>query len=123
MADRTELMTAYPQAFEDDHGTIWISREHAIAADWTYEHGDAFLEGILGWDWNNAVENRQYTLAKQKKQAFWAQHPILHRVCRFLVTRKNFIRMFCGTVWRDWYGRISWSTAWKIASDVCLKER
>ena len=43
---RDDLMAAYPMAFEDDHGTIWISQQCADYADWTYEHGDAFLGDI-----------------------------------------------------------------------------
>lgn len=121
MTNRDALMAKYPQAFEDEKGNIWVSEESCLSADWTYAHGDAFLEGILGWDWDNAVENFIYAEALRRKREFWRRHPILRRMWRFLWTRYHFVSMFSRTVWRDWYGRISWSLAWKLSSDLWLK--
>lgn len=53
-----ELMQAYPEAFEDELGWIWTSREAAGRADWTYSNGDMFLEELLGYSWSEACSNR-----------------------------------------------------------------
>lgn len=118
---KADLMLAYPLAFEDDHNTIWTSQKAAEAADWTYAHGDGFMDEILGWDWDDAVQNYQVTIEKRRKREFWQRHPALRRVVKFIVARWRFVSLFCGIVWRDWYGRISWSMAWKMAGDVCLR--
>lgn len=115
------LLEKYPDAFEDDKGTIWSSRQAAEAADWTYEHGDAFLDEILGWDWENAEENLVLCLREEKRKKFWKSHPHLRDVLWFLRRWYGALSLFSRTVWRDWYGRVSWSTAWTIASDVWLR--
>lgn len=114
------LLEKYPDAYEDEKGTIWISQQAAQDADWTYENGDAFLEGILGWGWGNAEENFAFCQREAKRRAFWKAHPWLRAVCLFVRQRWRFVSLFSRTVWRDWYGRISWSTAWKISKDIHL---
>jgi len=115
------LRERYPDAFEDDKGTIWVSQTAAERADWTFEHGDGFLADTLGWSWADAEESWAMCEAQAKRRVFWQAHPHLLAVMRFLRCRWGFVRLFCATVWRDWYGRISWNTAWKISRDIWLK--
>ena len=35
------LLEKYPNAYEDDKGTIWVSQQAAESADWSYKNGDA----------------------------------------------------------------------------------
>ena len=115
------LREKYPDAYEDDHGTIWVSQQAAESADWTYEHGDAFIDDILGYDWENADENLLHLQRQDKRKAFWKAHPVLRDVFWFIRSRYGFLSLFSRTVWRDWYGRISWSTAWSISRDIWLR--
>jgi hypothetical protein len=112
------LMDAYPNAYEDNRGTIWVSEESSHQETDSYQ--DAWVEDVLGWDWENAYENFAICQRVAKRRAFWKAHPHLWKIILFLRRRRNFVMMFSGIVWRDWYGRISWSTAWKISKDVCL---
>ena len=111
----------YPEAYEDEKGTIWTSKQAADAADWTWEHGDGFLSEVLGWSWEDAEENLILCQSEAKRKEFWRAHPHLRKMVWFTRRRWGFTAMFLSTVWRDWYGRISWSTAWQIASDVWLR--
>lgn len=112
----------YPEAFEDDCGTVWVSKQAAEAADWTYEHGDAFLAGILGWSMVEALDNFAECQRGAKRRAFWTAYPRLRDTWWFLLRHYRFASMFARTVWRDFYGvRISWATAWKIAGDLWLR--
>jgi hypothetical protein len=117
----TSLLSEYPDAFEDDKGTIWTSQKAAQDADWTYKHGDAFLENILGWGWINALENYDYCLRERRRKAFWKAHPRLRDTVWFLRCWYGALALFCGTVGRDWEGRISPSLAWTLASDLWLR--
>jgi hypothetical protein len=117
------LLEKYPAAYEDEKGTIWASQQAAKSADWTYKHGDAFLEGILGWDWANAEENFVSCQREDKRREFWKSHPYLRDTFWFVLRWYRALAMFCGTVGRDWYGRIGPSLAWQLASDLWLKER
>jgi hypothetical protein len=116
-----ELKEKYPDAYEDDRGTIWVSRQDAEAADWTYKHGDAFMENILGWHWEDAEANYLSCRARDKRRAFWKAHPRLRYILWFIRCWYGALSLFSRTVWRDWYGRISWSTAWQLASDLWLR--
>jgi hypothetical protein len=115
-----KLREMYPQAFEDERGTIFVSEDAAKSADWTYEHGDAFLEDVLGWSWADAEDNFALSQQIKRRKAFWKRHPHLRSVCRFALSRYRFTMLFSSIVWRDWNGRISWPTAWMIAHDVCI---
>lgn len=115
------LLDKYPAAYEDEKGTIWISEQAAESADWTYENGDAFMENILGWDWADAEENFLSCQRQEKRRAFWSAHPRLRCALWFIRRWYGALSLFFRTVWRDWYGRISWSTAWKIASGIWLR--
>lgn len=112
------LLKKYPDAWEDSCGTIWTSREVAAPTADVFGYEDE----ILGWSWDDAEANFQECERSAKRRRFWESHPYLRRVCRFVVRRWRFVRLFSSTVWRDWYGRISWSTAWQIARDIHLKE-
>lgn len=121
MSNIGTLRDKYPHAFEDDKDTIWVSREACEAADWTYKHGDAFLDDILGWDWQNAEENFTISQREAKRKAFWKAHPRLRSTCWFLRSWYGALAMFAGTVGRDYYGRITPALAWRLASDLWLK--
>lgn len=116
-----KMSDVYPNAYEDDKGTIWTSREMAEEADWTYAHGDAFMEEILGWSWEDAEENFVLCQFEAKRKEFWRKHSHLRTVLWFLKRRWRFTALFLSIVWRDWYGRISWSTAWTISRDLWLR--
>lgn len=111
----------YPEAYEDECGTVWVNKAAEEAADWTYEHGDAFLENVLGWSMAEAIENWEGYQKLAKRRAFWAAHHWLRDTLWFVQRRYRFTEMFLSTVWRDWYGRISWSTAWAMSRDLWLR--
>lgn len=111
----------YPEAYEDECGTVWVNKAAAEAADWTYAHGDAFLGEVLGWSMADALENWEGCKKLAKRRAFWKAHPHLRDAWWFVLRRYRFTNMFLSTVWRDWYGRISWSTAWQMAGDLWLR--
>lgn len=112
----------YPNAYEDDFGTIWTSPEAAGKADWEFVRGgDAFMGEILGWSWVEAEENFLECQRLAKRKAFWRAHPRFRDFWWFVLRHYRFVSMFSSTVWRDWEGRISWSTAWTLASDLWLK--
>lgn len=111
----------YPEAFEDDKGTVWTCKAAADPADWDLVHGDAFMEDILGWSLAEAEENYALSVQIEAQKAFWRSHPRLRAFCEFVRRRCGFTSLFLRTVWRDFYGRISWATAWKIAGDLWLR--
>ncbi|CAN5951002.1 unnamed protein product [Sphagnum jensenii] len=97
------LRDKYPNAYEDEKGTIWVSQQAAEAADWSFEFGDAFLDNILGWDWREAEENFQSCQRRDKRRAFWKQHPRLRDMLWFLRRWCGALWLFSRTVWRDWF--------------------
>lgn len=116
----------YPEAYEDDLGTVWVNKAAADAGklefDSNFAHGDAFLDDILGWSMAEAIENWAGCQKIAKRKAFWKAHPILRDLWWFLLRHYRFTAMFLGTVWREWHGvRISWSLAWQLAGDLWLR--
>ncbi len=115
------LMDAYPNAYEDDKGTIWVSKEAADTADWTYEHGDAFLEGILGLSWAEAEECFIEAQKIRRHREWWKSHPRIRDAWWWIRCHWGFTSMLLSTVWRDWHGRITPSLAWTLAGDMWLR--
>src|ERR1700743_1175471 len=115
----------YPEAYEDECGTVWVSKAAADAGkvefDSDFANGDAFLNDVLGWSMAEAIENLAECEKIARRKAFWGTHPRLHDTCWFILRHYRFTSMFLGIVWRDWHGRISWSLAWKLAGDLWLR--
>ena len=115
------ILDKYPNAYEDDRGTIWVNQQAAESADWSFGFGDAFLDNILGWSWQDALDNFDECQRRDDRRAFWTSHPRLRSLLWFLTRWSRALWMFSRIVWRDWYGRISWSTAWEISRDLWLR--
>lgn len=122
----TETVRAtYPLAFEDPKGTIWESEqlylENCAVADADPLESDAWCAHVMGWSWEDAAENMAECRRIAKLKAWHRNHPRLSAVYRFWWNRWGFTRLFCAIVWRDYYGRISLSTAWEVARGVWLE--
>lgn len=124
MAEFSELMAAYPEAWQDSVGTVWVSRDASLP-DRT---GDVWMEGILGLSWCEALENFEECKRIRARKAFWKSHPRLCGACWWTRRHYRAVVMFLGLVWRrtgylskeeDY--RLTWSHAWGIAADLWLK--
>jgi hypothetical protein len=125
MRHEVTFAEAYPNAYEDDLGTIWTSHDdYLVAKEAMAFEGDWWAEFILGWCWKEAEENFALCLKQARRRAFWKRHPVAHEVKWFLWTRWNFLSMFCGIVWRECCAeyRIGPSLAWKLAGDLWLRD-
>lgn len=112
----------YPEAYEDECGTVWVNKAAADAADWMY--GDGFLENVLGWSMAEAIENWAGAQKIARRKAFWAAHYVLRRIVWFVWGWWGALGMFLRIVWRKWEDdmpRISWSAAWQMAGDLWLR--
>ena len=102
------LREKYPEAWEDEKGTIWISQPAAESADWTYEHGDAFLENVIGAGHTAGCGRELGDVPRAAMQApcSGAKHQKLLRITKeFVRSHWNFTRMFCG----DRLARLVWA--------------
>lgn len=116
------LRDKYPDAYQDDNGTVWVSQHAAKSADWTFSKGDGFMEDILGGSWTDAEENFASCQRANKRKEFWNVHPRLWAILWGIRCWYGALSLFLRTVWRDWHGhRIPWSTAWEMASDLWLR--
>jgi hypothetical protein len=100
---------------------IWVSEEASRQMTESYE--DAWIEDVLGWSWEDAEENLALCQREAKRKKFWKSHPHLRVFYWFIRRWYGAMSLFSRTVWRDWYGRITWSMAWKMSSDLWLTER
>ena len=108
----------YPQAFEDNLQTIWVSEEAAKRADWTFAHGDAFLEDILGCSWAEAYENFALTQRINRRKRWIAKHRNLYKIGRWIRSRYYLMTMFL-SLSRPSY-ELGPCLAWKLATDLWL---
>lgn len=120
VTSRRELMIAYPDAWEDIYGTIWVSRQ-AAAVDDDYD-------SILGWSWDDAVDNLAYSIRLAKKRAFWAAHPRLRVMSWWTLRHYRACALFLRLVWRrtgyfpkNEDSRFTCKQTWEIASGIWLK--
>ena len=88
----------YPDAYEDEYGIIWVSKDASLNANWKIKYSNQFLDDTLGWGWKNAEQNfRKLQKTKAKIRSIKLRKAKTYEILSCL---KGFSL-------RDWYERVS----------------
>lgn len=122
--NRDELMKAYPDACEDERGTIWTSKDAVYAVMDEDFNVDANIEDALGWSWDDAVENFAECKRIAILQARRIRFARLYAVRDFICHRWRFVCTFCNLLGREigyYPGRFGPKLSWTIAKTIWLR--